>query len=529
MLTDWAPSVVLVLTCGLIALGSIFILAALHSSGDQTSTTVFADRSGGTTFLFDGDTLIDATPAAKALIAQGGNGSAWLRLLAYLSPRFPDVENRLAVLPDIGQIALTETQADGSMLAIEAELRGGLTRIALHEAETLPEKSSQDLLTQKALQQEVQQLRAAIARTPMLIWREATTGDVIWANARYLAEAAARLEPGRDLTWPLPRLFDGRMTATHVTQGFTSHRHKLASPNGEGNWYDVTHEEDSGDRLFYATPCDQTVKAESALRDFTQTLTKTFAHLPTGLAIFDRQRQLALFNPALLDLCNLPPDFLSARPTLFAFLDAMRDRNMIPEPKDYRSWRKQMSELEKEAASGLYEETWNLPSGQTYRLVGRPHPNGALALMFDDISTEMSRIRRYRADLELGQSVLNAVDQAVAVFSSGGALVLANSCYADLWGHDPAATLGQGTLKQISTWWRERSAPTTFWAEAETFCGTASNRDLLVGEVRLLDGRLIYCELRGLPGGATLVKFKTADHETIDGHGLPMDRHLKRA
>ena len=188
-----------------------------------------------------------------------------------------------------------------------------------------------------------------------------------------------------------------------------------------------------------------------------------------------------------------------------------------------------MSELEKAASSGLYEETWNLPSGQTYRVVGRPHPNGALAFMFDDISTEMSRIRRFRADLELGQSVLDAVDQAVAVFSSGGSLVLANSSYAALWDHDPAGNLGQNSLKQICKWWQERSAPSSFWAEAEAFCSTAANCDMLVGEVRLLDGRLIHCELRALPGGATLVKFSTAEHEAMGGHALHLDRQLKRA
>ncbi|MGL4320307.1 MAG: hypothetical protein ACRCS3_05530, partial [Paracoccaceae bacterium] len=118
MLTDWVPSMVLVLTCGLIALGSIFLLAALHSSGDRTSTTVFSDRSGGTTFLFDGDMLVDATPAARALIAQGGTGAPWLRLLAYLAPRFPEVENRLGLLQEVGQIALTEIQPDGSILAV---------------------------------------------------------------------------------------------------------------------------------------------------------------------------------------------------------------------------------------------------------------------------------------------------------------------------------------------------------------------------------------------------------------------------
>ncbi|MFD1807854.1 hypothetical protein ACFSHQ_05975 [Gemmobacter lanyuensis] len=135
------------------------------------------------------------------------------------------------------------------------------------------------------------------------------------------------------------------------------------------------------------------------------------------------------------------PDFLSARPTLFAFLDMMRDRNMLPEPKDYRSWRKQMAELEAAAASGHYEETWSLPSGQTYRLIGRPHPNGALALMFEDISNEITRIRRYRADLELGQAVLDSMDEALAVFSAAGVMVMANSRYGEIWGHDPAGSI----------------------------------------------------------------------------------------
>lgn len=529
MLADLAPSVVLVLTCGLIALGSIFILAALQSSVDKKAKTVFTDRSAGTVFLFDGDMLVDATPPAKALITRDGKGSAWLRLLAYLAPRFPDVENQLAVLPEIGQVALVETQADGSILAFEAELRGGLTRISLHEAESLPDHGGQDLLTQKAIEQDLQQMRAAIARTPMLIWRESAAGEVIWANARYLSEAADRLDAGRDLTWPLPRLFEVHSAAGQTPQGVSAQRHKLQAPNGETHWYELTQEEDGADRLYYATLCDQTVKAETSLQELTQTLSKTFAHLATGLAIFDRQRQLALFNPALVDLCNLPPDFLSGRPTLFAFLDAMRDRRMIPEPKDYRTWRKQMSALEQAAASGLYEETWNLPSGQTYRVVGRPHPNGALALMIDDISTEISRIRRFRADLELGQSVLDAVDQAVAVFSSGGALVLTNASYATLWGHDPAASLGQGSWKQICAWWRERSAPTTFWAEAEVFCDTATNCDLLIGEVRLLDGRLIHCELRSLLGGATLVKFRSSDRDMLQQPLIAANRRLKRA
>ena len=240
-----------------------------------------------------------------------------------------------------------------------------------------------------------------------------------------------------------------------------------------------------------------------------QTLTKTFAHLPIGLAIFDQSRQLQLFNPALLDLTGLPVDFLSMRPSLLSVLDAMRDRAMIPEPKDYRNWRRQMIDMERAAASGLYEETWSLPGGQTYRVIGRPHPNGAIALMIEDISTEMLRTRRYRADLELGQSVIDQIDEAIAVFSESGSLVMSNAAYAGIWGHDPAAALGDSTLRTLCNHWRTLSAPTAIWTEIEDFGANPGNRLAWSAEVRLLDGRLLDCRFAPLAGGATLASFRS--------------------
>lgn len=68
-------------------------------------------------------------------------------------------------------------------------------------------------------------------------------------------------------------------------------------------------------------------------KNFVQTLTKTFATLSIGLVIFDRNRQLMLFNPALIDLTTLPADFLSARPNLLTVFDKLRDNQIMPEPK----------------------------------------------------------------------------------------------------------------------------------------------------------------------------------------------------
>jgi PAS domain-containing protein len=284
--------------------------------------------------------------------------------------------------------------------------------------------------------------------------------------------------------------------------------------NGDGEsqlWFEATVKPAGDGRMVFAQPVDALVHAEASLRDFTQTLTKTFAHLPIGLAIFDRQRKLALFNPALVDLTGLPPDFLIGRPTLFDFLDRLRDRQMIPEPKDYPSWRQRIVDLERAAVSGVYEETWNLPGGQTYHVLGRPHPDGAMALLFEDISTEISRTRRYRADLELGQSVIDAMEEAVAVFSSAGLLVLSNAAYSVLWGHDPAEWVGADAgISALVAHWREMTAPSAIWAEAEDFVVSLGDRAVWSGDARLCDGRLIGCRFVPLSGGATMVAFRPA-------------------
>ncbi len=507
MQIDWALGLELFSVAMVAALGGLLALSALQARASTARGAIFADAQDGTSFLFDGELLIDATPGARALLSLGQTrGAPWQRLLAYLAPQFPDFEARIARLSGEGRLALASTSSAPQPLLLQAELRGGLTRITLLDPEEASRIPGQDSLSLRATQVELDQLRDTVSQAPFLVWREGPEGEVTWANAAYLAEATRRLEPGQDLRWPLPRLFERTATA----QGAAGQRQMLERPGAAAHWYDLVGFTEGDGRLLFGLPADAAVQAEGALHDFMQTLTKTFAHLPIGLAIFDRQRQLALFNPALLDLTGLQPDFLALRPTLFAFLDAMRDGNMIPEPKDYRSWRKQMSELEKSATSGLYEETWSLPSGQTYRVIGRPHPNGALALMFEDISTEMSRTRRYRADLELDQAVVDALDEAVAVISQSGLLVMSNAAYAALWGHDPAATLGDGGIVSLCAHWRDHSAPSPVWDRVAAFVANLDDRKPWRSGERLTDGRLVECRFAPLPGGATLITFRVA-------------------
>jgi PAS domain-containing protein len=519
---DWTLGL-LVLGVALVAAAfGLLILVLVDRRFRPRPASVFGDRTGGTVFLFDGETLVDATADARALLAAiPARGGPWHRLMSHLAPRFPGVEQRLAALSSAGALVLEGgvSPAGGPELRLRAEWCGGLSRLTLSGADDPAQMPVPDTMTHRAMTDELAMLRGVVAQAPMLIWRENEAAEVTWANAAYLALAARQLEPEQEMAWPLPRLLPPPAGADQ--------RLRLDSPaqaETEG-WFQASAIAGDGVLTVFAQPCDALVRAEASLRSFRQTLTKTFAHLPIGLAIFDSGRQLALFNPALLDLTGLPADFLSSRPTLFAFLDTMRDRNMIPEPKDYRSWRRQMADLEKAAASGRYEETWILPSGQTYRVMGRPHPDGAMALLFEDISTEMSRTRRYRADLELGQSVIDAMDEALAVFSSSGVLVMANAAYARLWNHEPDATLDEIGIDAMVQHWRSGSAPSEVWTRAAEFVAALGEREAWADEARLNDGRLLRCRFTPLSGGTTMVSFRAAS-TTAEDDGL---RTLRRA
>lgn len=181
---------------------------------------------------------------------------------------------------------------------------------------------------------------------------------------------------------------------------------------------------------------------------------------------------------------------------------------MMPEPKDYRSWRLQMTELEQAAAAGFHSENWMLPSGQTYRVTGRPHPDGAVAFLFEDISSEVSLTRHFRAELEQGQEVLDLMSEAVAVFQPSGELTASNAAYERLWGTEADTSLGRTTILDAVRLWQAQCEPSDLWTLARSFNNRIGQRGLVTGEVRRCrDGEAISCRFVPMNGGAMLASF----------------------
>lgn len=486
---------VLTLTSFAAALGALVVLHLIHRPAPVTGFAL----SDETVFLFEDTQLIEASPPARALLAglaQGGEGGDWPRLSGWIGARIAGFSDAMAHLVDRGRIELASDDGD---LRVVAEDLGGIARIAL----TRPRAEGQgvviDALSQRAQEDELAALRRTVEAAPTLIWREDAAGAVIWANRAYLDRCATE---DALATWPLPRLFPPIPADTDAG----TLRRKAQVPGPE--WYDCTRLPEGAGTLNFAIAADAVVKAETSLREFVQTLSKTFAHLPIGLAIFDRQRQLVLFNPALTDLTRLPVEFLMARPQLFAVLDRLREARVIPEPKDYRSWRRQMADLESAAEAGLYEETWGLANGQTFRVTGRPQPDGAVAFLIEDITGETTLTRRFRSELELGQEVVDQMDEAIAVFAASGDLVLSNKAYGRLWGVDPGATLGRVTIMDAARHWTDATGRGDLWSPVHDFMAAVSTRAPWQGEIDRPDGQRLVCRFAPLAGGATLAGFR---------------------
>lgn len=496
------------------ALAVVLIAAGLLRTSSRMPQAGLGGNRLDAVFLFSDSVLIDANDRGEALLASlasaagesAGEGGTWSRLSRYLAAGFPDLTEQMSMLSQRRRIDLTA--GDGSGLALRAEWLDGTARLTL--ADTAAEEGGVmlDRLSHRALEEELAVLRRVSDLSPILTWRENAQGQVIWANGAYLHQLVEAGHSGA-VSWPLPTLFAGGEPGQ-------VQRVALTLPGGRQAWFDLRREADEKGQLIFALPADAAHQAEKAKRSFIQTLTKTFATLPIGLAVFDRHRRLQLFNPALTDLTGLEPEFLLSRPGMEGFLNRMRGKRILPEPRDYTSWARRLMEAERGVEPREFEETWSLPSGQTFRVSVRPHPDGALAFMLEDISSEVYLSRNFRAELETGQAALNTLEAAIAVFAANGQLVLTNTAFARLWGLSGEDTLAVVTLREALDAWRAGCEENDIWAALAEIGQPRSGRGSAQGVVHLKAGHAFTFRAKRASNGALICAFEPLTDASVD-------------
>lgn len=437
-------------------------------------------------FLFDDGVLHHATQNALTSFAMMPGAHVWEDLRNSLVPRFPQFPST-AENQSIGHMTLLPQRKDDPGL-LTLHWRDSLCWVELSE--------SADTETAQTDQSQHSQLLKAFSETsPHPAWETLPNGAIGWRNPAYDALVQkCNQEVGADIF------------KSPTDEG--SLRVALEIKPGLKEWFELTSHKMSGTLIHHATSVTHLLQAEDAQRTFVQTLAKTFAQLPIGLAIFDRNEQLNIFNPALVDLSGLEPHFLAAQPTLLSFFDALRENRRMPEPKNYNTWRKQIAAMIAAAADGQYNETWTLEDGRTYTVQGRPHPEGATAFLIEDISAEVTLSRNFRTEVELYEALLNTDEDALVLFSSDGVVTFSNKSYHEMWGQNPEAAFADVTVQDAIRQWQSRAKAD--WTKMSDFIKLVGQKSEL--ELTLTSERTgpIQARLTSLGSNATLVRFSAA-------------------
>jgi PAS domain-containing protein len=478
-------------------LGALFIFAGLTQ---RRTPPLFAPEIADqdAVFVFRGTALLDSSDRARKLLEPLLQDATNPRdaLLTFLHPHFGDLQPDLTALAD-GDV-LERVARDGTDITVTARVCAGLLHLRLVDPQGEGALLSIDRLSLQSLQSEVQVLRDLARTVPVLCWMCDEAGHVVWANDGYL-EAASHLAPsGATMGWPLPALFDLKNP---------SNRLMLELPGGP-RWFAHRQEAVAEGEMHFATPIDSAVQSELARREMMQMLTRTFASLPIGLALFDAERRLQVFNPALVDLTGLDPFFLAARPDLGQFLHTLRELRMLPEPKDFSTWRDELIRTETAAAAGQYNEEWVLQSGRIYQVKGCPQPNGALAFFVQDVTSEATLLRGFRAEIEFSDMVMDAMPDAVAAFDRNGRAMLANAAYIQLWGNDPCGDLSDIGLEQAQALWIAACDPSPAFLRLAQYLDGTAPAESFSATATLRSGGTLAMQARLLPMGGVMVYFR---------------------
>lgn len=485
-----------------LSFGLAFVLIRLNDrlrrSAKNPEEQSHSNSRNKAVFLFQDGVLLDANSAGQnMLLAPGEDKSDWAFLFNLLAPRFPDFPATQGT--NKNRDVRTYSARDGvEKEFVVLEQWDNMARVTLQKtahSETI-EPQTKTVSTSKHV----------IAEAPYPVWQSNQNGDVNWANTAYY-KLAENLGIGHNDS-TCPKVFEQSTLVTGTKPVRTSVADESRTQN---YWFDVTTTQTDSAQNHFATDANAIVNAEIAQRNFVQTLTKTFAQLSIGLAIFDRNRQLALFNPALIDLTALPADFLSSRPNLLGFFDRMRENRMMPEPRNYASWREQIAALVVAASDDRYTETWTLPSGVTYRVVGRPHPDGAIAFLFEDISAEVSLTRQFRAEMELGKSTLDSLNQAIVVFAATGKLNFCNLAYRTLWNSEPEAGVTEYSYLDGIRRWRLQTEKSDIWERLRHHILDINPRESWTASIIHQSGQTLNLRVVSLTGGFTSIVFDSAE------------------
>lgn len=486
------------------AMLTVIVLLVLHRR--ELDLKVPPGETPGAVVVIQSGRVVDASAPARLTYGAeiGSRPEEFLRNM--LGPSAGPALRAYRALQVMGtQMRVITRDRNNRGIEMIGEPVGGQLHLVLKEA-AVPDTAEEDVPVPVDLGAPSSSLASStidrlLEAAPLIAWSRRADGTLDWAGGQVASENAT-LSPSQVVDMVVARSqFDGDLQDP-------VRRTRLEFGDGDPLSLHAVEVDGPGELISgFAVDASVAASVERTLTRFIQTMTETFAHLTVGLAIFDQNHRLVLFNPAVAEMWGIDAVWLARRPQLREILDRLRSNRRLPDRVDYHAWREKLLGLFADPDGVNYEESWDLASGLRYRVMARPHPHGALAFVFDDVTEQVQLETRYRHMDDLLTRALERLDEGLIVFGADGLLRYVNSAFHQIFGTDEEFVGPGQHARDVLGLCARLSIEAEPWQEAIAFATGDSARDVRTWEITLADDRAIRLRFAPLPGASTLVVF----------------------
>ena len=226
--------------------------------------------------------------------------------------------------------------------------------------------------------------------------------------------------------------------------------------------------------------------------------------MTAGTAQFDADRALSFFNRPFAVMAQLDPEWLAEGPEFDRVLERMRERNRLPEVRDFPVWKAERRDWFT-SPQEVIEEDWILADGDHLRIVVQPLPDGGLRVFLED-RTEQVRLASARDTLlRVRAATFDNLFEAISVFASDGRLYLWNRRFRDVWDLEEERLTEHPRVDElVPAMARKLVNPTAAAQIREMVRHTTNDRQPASGHIALTDGRHFEFAAVPLPDGNAL-------------------------
>ncbi len=229
--------------------------------------------------------------------------------------------------------------------------------------------------------------------------------------------------------------------------------------------------------------------------------------LPIAALLLDNQLTVQGANQAYRTVWGLDENWLTQCPTYRTILERLRDHRRLPEQSDFTAYINEMlSRLL--ALKSPQQETLHLPSGVIIVCTATPLPAGLL-LTFQDISEKVSAARHLNEEQSTHLSLLDQLEEGLAVFGAHGRLRYHNPAFQDIWTLMPDFGADEPSLAQFLDATRVHLPVHSSWpATRDLLAGKLLGRTAYTVCLNLNDGRALNAANLPLPDGGTVLTYR---------------------